>query len=108
MRRSRSGRFLSYAARRRLARDLSYVLILSGFWVLLDAGVTLIWQEPVSAVIAMIQRSELDRHFLSYRTAPLSGTDTKALGGFRATSERIAYLARVEQRRVAQGDAIGR
>jgi sortase A len=36
---------------RRLARDASSVLIISGLLLVLDAGVTLIWQEPVTAVV---------------------------------------------------------
>ena len=39
---------------RRLIRDISSVLIISGVLLVLDAGATLIWQEPVTAVIAMI------------------------------------------------------
>ncbi len=104
----RRARLLSHSARRRLVRDLSYVLILSGFWVLLDAGVTLVWQEPVTAAIALIQRSEINTQFLTYRHAPLSTLDQQALRGFNATSQRIAYLARLEQRRVPTGAAIGR
>lgn len=92
---------------RRLVRDLSYVLILSGFWVLLDAGLTLVWQEPVTAAIGLIQRGEINRQFLSYRRAPLSVVDNRALVSLSATSRRIAYLARLEQRRVSTGAAIG-
>lgn len=92
---------------RRLVRDLSYVLILAGFWVLLDAGLTLVWQEPVTAVIGLMQRGELNRQFLSYRRAPLSVVDNRALASFSAPGRRIGYLARLEQRRVPAGAALG-
>ena len=58
--------------RRRLLRDVSLVLIISGLLLLIDAGVTLLWQEPLTAVIALIKRGEVDNRFLSYRGAPLS------------------------------------
>lgn len=93
---------------RRLARDLSSVLIISGLLLLLDAGVTLIWQEPLTALIATIKRSEIDTRYLSYRAAPLSALDQRSLALLRAIPRRIAYLARRELRQVPTGAAIGR
>jgi sortase A len=92
---------------RRLLRDVSLVLIISGVLLLADAGVTLLWQEPLTAVIALIQRANIDKRFLSYKAAPLSQTDRRALGALRDISGRIAYLARQERREVKTGDAIG-
>jgi sortase A len=96
------------AIRRRLIRDVSWVLIISGILLVLDAGATLIWQEPVTAVIATVKRGEIDQRFLSFRTTPLSQLDQLALAALRRQRQRIAYLARREQRDVAIGDAIGR
>ncbi len=92
---------------RRLLRDISLVLIISGVLLLADAGVTLLWQEPLTAVIALIQRSQIDKRFLSYRRAPLTQVDRRALGGLRDVHARVAYLARQERRAVKTGDAIG-
>jgi sortase A len=92
---------------RRVLRDLSSVLILSGLLLVLDAGVTLIWQEPVTAAIGMIMRGEVNQRYLSYRTAPLTGPDVQALHSIKPLSERIAYLARRERTQVTTGDAIG-
>jgi sortase A len=92
---------------RRLIRDISSVLILSGLFLVLDAGVTLVWQEPVTAAIGLIVRGQVDRQYLSYRTAPLSVIDRSALAGLRSRNERIAYLARREEREVKSGDAVG-
>jgi len=64
---------------RRLIRDISSVLILSGLLLVLDAGVTLIWQEPVTAAIGVIMRGQVNQRYLSYKTAPLTGSDVKAL-----------------------------
>ena len=93
---------------RRLLRDLSSVLIISGLLLLADAGVTLLWQEPLTALIATIKRSEIDQRYLSYRAAPLSTLDQRSLALLRAIPRRIAYLARRELKQVPTGAAIGR
>jgi hypothetical protein len=50
----------------RLVRDVSWVLIISGLLLVIDAAVTLVWQEPVTAVIALVQRANLDKRLLTY------------------------------------------
>jgi sortase A len=92
---------------RRLIRDISSVLIISGLLLLIDAGATLVWQEPVTAVIGLIKRSEIDKRFLSYNSAPLPQLDQRALGALTSDQQKIRFLARVDQRRVATGAAIG-
>lgn len=93
---------------RRLIRDISSVLIISGLLLVIDAGVTVIWQEPVTAVVALIKRDQIDKRFLSYHSAPLSQLDLHALGALHTMDERISFLARREQRQVTTGAAIGR
>ncbi len=92
---------------RRIARDISWVLILSGVLLALDAGVTLVWQEPVTAAIGLVMRSQVSQRYLSYRTAPLTAASRVALDSIHATDQRIAYLARRELAQVSQGDAVG-
>jgi sortase A len=92
---------------RRLVRDMSSVLMISGLLLVLDAGVTLVWQEPVTAVIGLVKRSQIDRQYLSFRSAPLTRIETHALVKLPSLQERIAFLARREQHQVATGDAIG-
>jgi sortase A len=96
------------SARWRVLRDLSAVLIISGVLLLVDAGVTLLWQEPVTAMVGLIKRSEINQRFLSYHAAPLSPLDQRALAVVRAIPHRIAYLARREERQVPTGAALGR
>jgi sortase A len=96
------------SVRRRLLRDLSSVLIISGLLLLTDAGVTLVWQEPLTAVIGLIRRDQIDRRFLSYRTAPLSAIEQRSLQVLAGVHQRIAYLARREQHELGPGDAVGR
>jgi sortase A len=92
----------------RLIRDISSVLILSGLLLVLDAAATLLWQEPVTAVVALIKQGQTDTRFLSYQHAPLTQLDQRALASLRSMSERISYLARVERRSAPTGVAIGR
>lgn len=92
---------------RRLIRDFSYVLIISGALLLADAAVTLLWQEPLTAVIAVVKRDGVDKRLLSYRGAPLSELDHRALAALRTQKQRIAFLAREERRQVKTGEAIG-
>jgi sortase A len=93
---------------RRLIRDISSVFMISGLLLVADAGVTLIWQEPVTAVVALIKRGEVNRQFLSFRTTPLSQLDQRVLVSIKATDRRISFLARREERQVGTGDAVGR
>lgn len=90
---------------RRLIRDISSVLIISGALLLADAAVTLLWQEPVTAVIALIKRGEVNKQFLTQ--VKLDPLDQRALNSLTSQEQRIALLARQEQREVATGDAIG-
>ena len=91
---------------RRLIRDISSVLIISGALLLIDAGVTLVWQEPLTAVVAMVKRSEINKRFLT--KLPLSRLDVHVLVRMPSAKQRIAYLARRERRALAAGDALGR
>jgi sortase A len=93
---------------RRLIRDVSSVLIISGLLLVIDAGVTLIWQEPVTAVVALIKRSQINERFLSLRRTPLSQLDLHALSSLKSLEQRVAYLARRERRQVGTGDAVGK
>jgi sortase A len=93
---------------RRLIRDASSVLIISGLLLVVDAGVTLVWQEPVTAAIGLIKRGQINHRFESYNRAPLTQVDQQALLTLHSITQRIGYLARQEEHAVSSGDAIGR
>ena len=93
---------------RRLIRDVSSVLIIAGLLMVVDAGLTLVWQEPVTAVIGLIRRSEIDKHYLTYRSLGVSAADRVALSGVASIDQRIAFFARREAAEVPAGAAIGR
>jgi sortase A len=92
---------------RRAFRDISSILILSGLLLLIDGGITVFWQEPVTAAIGMIQRANVDKQFLSYKTAPLTHTQSDALKSLKSSEQKIRYLAREDLSRIKEGDAIG-
>ena len=92
---------------RRAIRDFSSVLILTGVLLLVDAGVTLIWQEPVTAAIALVKRSDVSHQYLSYRTAPLTHTQRTAVKQIHTSKQRISYLARADLAVIKTGAAIG-
>ena len=75
---------------------------------MLDAGVTLIWQEPITAVVAMIKRSEINKRYLSYQSNPLTSADQHVLDSLRSMDARMAFLARRELSQVPTGAAVGR
>jgi sortase A len=92
---------------RRLIRDISSVLIISGVLLVIDAAVTVLWQEPITAVIGKIEQSHVNKRFLSYQTAPLTELDRHTVANLATTTQRVSFLARQEARQVATGDAIG-
>jgi sortase A len=93
---------------RRAVKTLSTLLILAGALLLADVITTLLWQEPVTALVALVERSETDTRYLSYRTMPLTATQRAALARLGAAEQRVAYLAGQEQRSVPPGAALGR
>jgi sortase A len=92
---------------RRVIRDISSVLILAGLLLVLDAGVTLVWQEPVTAAIGLIMRGQVNDRYLTYAGAPLDPGQVQALDGIGQLSQRLAYLARRERAQIVTGDAVG-
>jgi sortase A len=76
--------------------------------VLADAALTLVWQEPVSALIGLVERSQINRQWVSYRSAPLSAHDRLVVASLAGERQRIAFLARREAGDLRPGEAAGR
>jgi sortase A len=85
-------------------RFVASVLIVSGSLLIADVVVTLLWQEPVSALIAHREQSRLSGQLRTL--GRLSAADARALAGAR--SDVLGRLARREQLRVGTGHALGR
>jgi sortase A len=86
-------------------RALSSILIVSGVLLMIDAGITLVWQEPVSAVYAKLQQRQLEGDLDSAQA--LSELQLRALERLRTEGRRMSFLARVLRRDSSPGDPIG-
>lgn len=93
---------------RRLIRDISSVLIIAGVLLVIDAAVTVVWQEPVTAAIALVKRDGINQRYLSFRSVPLDAVQERALQSLADMPAKIAFLAQREAREVPTGAAIGR
>ncbi len=93
---------------RRALRGLSSVLIVTGVLLVIDAVLTVVWQEPVTAIYGAVHQSQLGGDLNKLERAPLSAQDQRALRVLRSNQERIAFLARAMRRHLRVGQAIGR
>jgi len=93
---------------RRTLRGLSTVLIVTGALLLLDAGLTIVWQEPVSALYARITQGSLGGDLEELEQATPSPLEQRALRALEGDDRRLAFLARALKRRLGPGDAAGR
>lgn len=93
---------------RRAWRILSVLLILVGSLALIDAGVTLVWQEPISAIYAKLKQDRLSGALAKVERAPLTQPERRALASLSDERARIAFLAHELQHRAAAGSAVGR
>lgn len=95
--------------RRGTLHALSTVLIVSGLLLLADAGLTLVWQEPVSALANRFAQSSLAGELddSAGKLAP-TAVEKRALRRLPAGRSRIAFAARALDRKVKPGQPIGR
>src|SRR4051794_23758993 len=87
---------------------LSTALIVSGSLLLIDAGATLLWQEPVSAVFAHYQQSELSGELDRLEKIKPTPVEAKAMKALPNPKRRLAFAARALDRGTDEGDAVGR
>jgi sortase A len=90
---------------RPILRFLASVLITSGVLMLVDAGLTLAWQEPVSAFLAQQQQDALNGELK--RDAPQTARDKVAVASIHDQRKRLARLAALARGRARTGHAIG-
>lgn len=91
-----------------LLRALSTVLIIAGGLLLIDAAVTLAWQEPLSALYASTRQSRLDDDLKKLEAQRLQRVQLRALARLQTERRRLTFLARAERGRAQPGDALGR
>jgi len=93
---------------RRALRALSSVLIVTGVLLVLDAVLTVVWQEPITAIYGKVHQDQLGGDLNKLNRAPLSQAERSALHALHSNQQRIAFLARSMRRHVRDGHAIGR
>lgn len=92
----------------RLTRGLAVLLILAGGLVIADAVVTLLWQEPITALIAQIHQDQLSGELARTDAAVPGAAERRQLAGIADQRRRIAFLAHHLQREASDGAAVGR
>lgn len=96
--------------RRRLAKALSWTLLTLGVLALADVGVTMLWREPVSALIAALQEPGLESQLSRVQSASEEPTlrERLVLERLQDRRRRVAFLARRMERELPNGSAVGR
>jgi len=90
------------------ARSLAVVMIALGLLLLIDAGVTLVWQEPISALYALLRQDRLSGDLRRVEGTAPTAAERRTLASLADERQRIAFLARELQRRSSNGSPVGR
>jgi sortase A len=94
---------------RNVLRTLSTVLIISGVLLLVDAGLTVAWQEPVSAIYARVTQDRLDGDLDKLEMVAPTPLEQRVLKKLEKNpARRSAFLARSLKRKRKEGEAAGR
>jgi len=96
------------SARARALRALAVALIVVGALALIDAAVTILWQEPFSALYAALAQDHLEGALRRVEAAPPTPAQRRALASIPDERRRIAYLAWELERHTGDGGAVGR
>jgi len=94
--------------RRHLSGGLSWLLIFVGALVLIDAAITLFWQEPITAIYTSIRQDELSGSLRALDQAPPSQAVAERLALLHRVDDRIGLLAEQLESKAHEGSAVGR
>jgi len=94
--------------RGRALRALALALILAGSLALIDAAVTLVWQEPFSALYAKLRQDHLSGALQKEERAAPTPLEKRALVGLADERARIAFLAGELRRHAGEGSPVAR
>jgi sortase A len=92
----------------RVPSVLAALMIAVGVLLLLDAGTTLVWQEPVSALYAQLKQESLGGDLRALDRASPSLGAQHTLARLHEERLRVAYLAHTLERQAKAGSAVGR
>jgi sortase A len=98
-RRSRSGRAM---------RVFAVLLIIAGAVALIDAGITLVWQEPFSALYAKLRQDHLSGALAKVERETPDAEEKRQLINLADVRHRVAYLAGRMQGHAKDGSPVGR
>jgi sortase A len=91
-----------------LLRALAILLIAAGALALADGIVTLVWQEPISALYADLRQNSLNGALHRIEGAQPTPAERRALASLSDEKHRVAFLASELERRAGDGSAVGR
>ena len=89
-------------------RALSTVLIVSGALLVADAAATVMWQEPLSALLGRLNQDKAAGELRDLEKSGLTPIELRALQALPDQRRRIAFLARSLKRRAHEGEGVGR
>ena len=84
------------------------MLITAGLVVLADAGLTLLWQEPLSAAYGSIKQGQAEDELEDLEAGYPTPEDLAAVAGVSGDAARARILADRFEPRMKEGEAIGR
>ncbi|HKP88348.1 MAG TPA: sortase [Thermoleophilaceae bacterium] len=90
-----------------MLRFVASVLITSGILMLCDAGLTLAWQEPVSAYMAQREQNRLGDK-LDVDANGIVAREKLLVASIRDVKRRLARLGELERKRAETGKPVGR
>jgi sortase A len=93
---------------RRASRLLAFALIGLGALAVLDAGITLVWQEPFTALYTKLRQDHLNGALHAIERAAPTPVERRTLAKLSDQRGRIAFLASELELRAHGGSAVGR
>jgi len=91
---------------RAVLRFVASVLIVSGVLLLADAGLTVAWQEPVSAFMAARDQGDLEDELDAQASS--AARDKQLTASIGDVKRRVKKLAELHKKRAKDGEAVGR
>jgi sortase A len=92
----------------RAVRIVSTMLITAGIVVLVDAGLTLVWQEPLSAAYGALEQGKAEDQLRDLEAQYPTPADLAAIAGVRGTAAKANILADRFEPHLQDGHAFGR
>jgi sortase A len=92
----------------RLTRIVSTMLITAGIVVLADAGLTLLWQEPLSAAYGAFKQGQAEDQLNQLESQYPTPADLAAIAGVHGDAAKARILADRFKPHLIEGHAIGR